>query len=102
MFTSPRYSTQGVANQLSVDLQLALWGLLDEKQQQGVKLDYLQVFELSIEYVFGEVFQKVTHSQEVLPFSETYYYREISQPIRGKVFVIDSEDYVTMMLATEY
>lgn len=71
MFTSPRYLTQGIADILPVDLQMTLWSLLDAKKCQGVKQDYLQVFELSTEYALGEVFQKIVHSQEVPPFSET-------------------------------
>lgn len=102
MFTSPRYLTQGIATILPVDLQMTLWNLLDAKKCQGVEQDYLQVFELSIEYALGEVFQKVVHSQEVPTFSETHYYREISKPMNSKVWVIDSDDYVTMILPEEY
>ena len=102
MFTSARYLTQGVATTVPADLQPMLWDLLDAKRRQGVKLDYLQVFELSIECAFGEVFQKIVHRQEVPPFSETYYYREIAEPINAKVWIIDSDEYVTMLLASEY
>ena len=102
MFTSSRYLTQGVATKVPADLQQILWDLLDAKRRQGITLDYLQVFELSLECACGEVFQKVVHRQEVPSFSETYYYREISQAINAKVWIIDSEEYVTMLLPSEY
>ncbi len=102
MFASPRCLTQGVATTVPVDLQQRLWSLLDKKRCQGVKLDYLQIFELTIECAFGEVFQKVVHRQEVPPFAETYYYREIVESINAKVWIIDSDEYVTMLLASEY
>ena len=102
MFASPRCLTQGVATTVPVDLQQRLWSLLDKKRCQGVKLDYLQIFELTIECAFGEVFQKIVHRQEVPPFSETYYYRGLVEPINAKVWIIDSDEYVTMLLASEY
>ncbi len=102
MFTSPRYLTSGVATDLSSDLQMILWELLDVKRRQGVELDYLQVFELSIECALGEVFQKIVHSQEVPAFSEIQYHRSISKPINRKVWIIDSDEYVTMLFPTEY
>lgn len=102
MFTSSRYLTQGVAATLPADLQQILWDLLDAKRRQGIKLDYLQVFELSLECACGEVFQKVVHRQEVPSFAETYYYRGLVEPINAKVWIIDSDEYVTMLLASEY
>lgn len=75
MFTAPRYLTRGIADDLPVDLQLTLWELLDSQLQQGEPMDYLQVFELSVEYVLGEAVQKIVHRQEVPPRLETHYYR---------------------------
>lgn len=49
MFDVPRYTTRNVAEKVGLELQLALWAAIDLRVQQGQELDYLQVFELSVE-----------------------------------------------------
>lgn len=102
MFESRRYATRGVASEVPLDTQIVLWGLIDERKHRREKLDYLQTFELSIECRDGEELQKVVHSQEVPAFSETSYFRLLSQPITRRVWVIDSGDYATMLFPEEY
>lgn len=102
MFTAPRYLTRGIANRLPLELQMVIWDLLDSQRCIGEPMDYLQVFELSVENAMGESVQKIVHSQEVPPTSETHYYRGIASPVSLKVWVIDSDEYVTMLFPEEY
>ena len=59
--------------------------------------DYLQMFRLES----AGTMQKITHEQEQSAFSREYYI-PTSHPITAKVYVIDSDDYSTMLLASEY
>ena len=50
----------------------------------------------------GEVLnQEITHKQEVPEYERTYVIN-IDHPMTEKVYVIENEDYVTMLLANEY
>ena len=62
--------------------------------------DYLHVFQLK--RLEGEVLnQEITHKQEVPEYERTYVIN-IDHPMTEKVYVIENEDYVTMLLANEY
>ena len=43
-----RYSTRGIADDVDIGIQLMLWSMIDEWKSKGKKLDYLQVFDLSM------------------------------------------------------
>lgn len=93
---SSRYLTKGIQEILKVEVQVFLWGLVDSLNDPK---DYLQVFELK---KLPEGWVKVVHKQE-----EPEYYSEalIKVPLdvdNIKIFVIDSGDYSTMLLADEY
>lgn len=100
-FTSSKFVTRGVANTVGLDVQLILWGLIVEKRQRGIELDYLQIFELSSATIDGISSQKIVHKQEQPPFTETSYYM-VEDIFVGKIWVIDSREYVTMLLPEEY
>jgi hypothetical protein len=51
MFNNTRYMTQGIQEEVGLGLQIILWQLIDDCKAKGLKLDYLQVFELSTEVV---------------------------------------------------
>lgn len=55
-----RYVPKGVMDSLPVELQALCWNLIDQKVQKQLPLDYLQIFEFSIEK--GN--QKLVHRQE--------------------------------------
>ena len=76
----------------------------DERQwrQDRVTMDYLQVFELSIDRRNSVGIQKVIHTQECPPKSATYYLPIIENPSKATIWVIDSEDYCMMLLLDEY
>lgn len=99
MFGGSRYVTRGVNADVGLDLQLILWGLIDDlKNRTGFQLDYLQVFDL--EYVKGV--QKITHKQECPPYRRVHHFR-VENPIDAKLFVIDDGNgHTTMMFNYEY
>lgn len=101
-FESQRYVTRGVNNELNPELQLILWALLDEQIQSNVQMDYLQVFDLTTTEGSHRV-QKIIHSQEQPERTKAYSYPGINKPLHGiTVWIIDSGEYVTMLLPSEY
>lgn len=94
MFNNHRYLTKGVQSEVSIALQLFMWGCIDRLPEE---CDYFQVFKL--ENMGG--IQKITHFSE-----QTEYHREYliptDKPITSKVYIIDSDTYSTMLLAEEY
>lgn len=95
-----RYITRGANEKLDLRLQLILWSMIDKLNEEGKELDYLQVFKVR-KYEEGIL---IEHSQEVPEYKEKYVLTLEDIEIEGikKVFVIDSGDYSTMLLAEEY
>lgn len=95
-----RYITRGINEKLDLRLQLILWNMIDNLKEEGEEVDYLQVFKLRK----CEEKIRIEHSQQIPKHKENYVLDlndiEINEII--KVFVIDSEDYSSMMLAEEY
>lgn len=80
--------------------------MLSERISQMDEIDYLQVFHLSPLETNEQVLQQIKYTQEVPECSKTILLR-ISNPIKNKVFIIQSqnetgENYWTMLLAEEY
>ena len=94
MFDNGRYLTQGVNTEIPPEIQLFLWGCIDKLPPER---DYLQVFELND--MAG--MQQIIHSTEQ-PEHRMVYVMPCDRPITAKVYVIDSGDYSTMLLASEY
>ena len=69
----------------------------DRDSEGETKLDYLQIFELG-KYKY---LQKITHKQEQPEFKRQYL-MAADEIVREKVYVIDSGEYCTMLLAKEY
>lgn len=99
MFTAKKYITKGIDALVPVGLQSFLWNCIDSMDVESK--DYLQVFTLEKVIVCGQTLQKVTHTQEVPPYSKTYV-AERWDAITEKIFVIDDEIHCTMLLAKEY
>ncbi len=97
MFTAKRYATRGVATEIGLDLQLILWAMIDDRKKKGIKIDYLQVFELSIAKNDGVLVQKVLHKQEYPPVSDSYYLPMIERPIKMTIWAMDNEEYCTRL-----
>ena len=96
MFDNKRYLTRGVDERIPLLVQLTLWELVEDIPNK--KRDYLQVFELTSHN--GTL--TVRHSQEVPHFSRTHTYTSETTEKTEKVYIIDSGEYSTMLLAEEY
>lgn len=100
MFENKRYMTKAIASDISFDLQLYLWELIDELKAK-IKLDYLQVFQLNTVEENGIILQQIIHSQEIPAYhSETLIY--CLEPVNAKIYCIDDGENSTMLLADEY
>lgn len=96
-----RYVTRGVNEEVDVRLQLIMWSMIDKlKDEEGVELDYLQVFKLRRE---GNKIV-INQSQEVPEYSCTYEIEleDVQLDDEIKVYVIDSGEYSTMIFPSEY
>ncbi|SFL69192.1 DUF960 family protein [Pelosinus propionicus] len=96
-----KYATRLVASSVGVDIQVILWELIAQWEKDDIELDTLQVFELSIEYAGGEVFQKVVHRQEVPQREETFYYKTIRCPMDTVIWVLGSDEGAEMLFPNE-
>ena len=65
------------------------------------ELDHLQVFRLETIDKDGVFTLHIHHEQEV-PEAKMDYIYPVNERIDEKVYIIDSEEYVTMLLAEEY
>ncbi|EGP5640573.1 DUF960 domain-containing protein [Enterococcus faecium] len=95
-----RYVTKGVMDSLPVELQTLCWNLIDQNVQKKLPLDYLQIFEFSIEK--GN--QKLVHRQEEPEERKEYLIspKLCLKSVSQKIWVIDSGEYQTMLLPEEY
>ena len=102
MFKNPRYVTRAIADAVAVDIQQLVWVLLDERVKSKAEMDYLQVFELTMESMMGECLQKVLHRQEQPPYENMTVHRTFSMPLTMTIWVIDDGDHTTMLLPSDY
>ena len=99
MFHGKRFVARGIADTISVEVQIFLWSLIDDLiAKRVVGVDYLQVFEFVGEY--GK--QKIVHSQEIPYYRAAYQFDNVVSPLNCTVYVIDNSNYVTMLLCREY
>lgn len=98
---STRYITRGISEELPLELQISLWGLVDDIVSKDIDTDYLQVFDFKI----TETHLEITHRQEEPPFSHTIKYQKHKgyEALQGKkVYCIDDLDHSTMLFSSEY
>ncbi len=100
MFENPRFVTKGFQSSIPITTQLILFHMLDSIKHTH-RLDYLQVFTLSIEKQDGQNLQKIVLSQEKPPRSKVCLF-PLENPVAAKIFVIDDYDHHTFLLAEEY
>ena len=100
MFTNQKYITNGIDDRLEPILQLFLWDAVTQAGKK-VKLDYLQVFQLSPAVKDGITMQQVIHTQEHPPYKNELFII-CGEPITAKIFCIDDGDHSTMLFAEEY
>ena len=94
MFDNQRYITRGIDAEIPFELQLFMWDCIDRLPEE---CDYFQVFELND---LGGM-QRIIHFSEQ-PEYRMNYFIPTSKAVNAKIYVIDSEDYSTMLLANEY
>ena len=94
MFDNQRYLTKGVNETIPFELQVFMWDCIDRTPEPK---EYFQVFELSDS---GGI-QKILHFSEQ-PEYRMDYFIPMRKTVTAKVYVIDSEEYSTMLLAEEY
>ena len=94
LFQNPHYLTRGVDAEIPLELQLFLWSCIDRLPEER---DYFQVFKLEA----LEEMQRISHTSEQ-PEYHMEYIIPTEKPITAKLYVIDSEEYSTMLLAEEY
>lgn len=94
-----RYISRQANGIVSIEIQILMWNMIDELKSK-MELDYLQIFRLKKK----EDRLIVEHEQEVPPYKEQYELKKSYMPIEHdvKIYVIDSTDYSTMILAEEY
>ena len=98
-----KYITKGIDAEIPVDYQIKILNSIENWRQQKIKLDYLQVFKLSVEKdCEGKNVQVILHSQEIPEHSEKIKFQIEDEGIETKIFVIDNDDFCTMLLSTEY
>lgn len=103
MFDKEKYITSHANEILPIELQIAMWQSIDQWRATRIPIDYLQVFELSIENVNGRLMQVMVHSQEQPDKSETIRIEcEAFEPVNDKVYIIDDGEYSTMLMASDY
>ncbi|REB74250.1 hypothetical protein CP883_09705 [Cutibacterium acnes] len=95
----PRYATQQIASNVSVEIQVLLWRIIDSRRNNQEPLDYLQVFHLQRS---GDR-QRITNKQEQPPM-EMVVKLELkeSQPIDTTIWIVDDGFHCTMMFPNEY
>jgi hypothetical protein len=71
-----------------------MWDCVDRMPEPK---DYFQIFELSD---LGSM-QRIVHKSEQ-PEYKMNYFIPTSKALTAKVYIIDSEEYSTMLLAEEY
>lgn len=103
MFSSNRYITRGINDEVPVEIVLFLWSLIDElKLKSKGKMDYLQVFELKVQDHPDIVENQIVIHRTGEPEYKRGHALLVDEPIVTKIYVIDSMDYCTMLLAREY
>lgn len=100
-FDGQKFITKGVSETIPLEIQHILFTSLDLMKEKAEELDYLQVFELETIVQDGVFVLHIQHEQEV-PECNMDYIVPTKNDVHCKVFIIDDEQYVTMLLAEEY
>lgn len=101
-FTGSKFLTKGIREDLPEDLINYLWMLIEKlKTDKNIALDYLQVFEIKPMNKYGKDNLSITHIQEVPPYKKIHLL-ENDIEVKGRVYIIDDRDRVTMLWANEY
>lgn len=99
MFNGKKYVSRQANEIVPIEIQILMWSMIDELKEK-IKVDYLQIFRIKKK----EDKLIVEHEQEVPSYKEQYELQQsyISIEHDIKIYVIDSIDYSTIILAEEY
>ena len=101
-FSGSRYVTKGVAENFPMELQAALFSVIERMSEKVCgELDYLQVFEIVTEVKGQKKFLHIYHMQEC-PEAKLEYFIPTEVEVNGRAYMIDDVDHVTLLLAEEY
>ena len=99
-----RYITRGISESLSLDLQILLWQMVEEREDQS-HTDYLHIFKLQE----NDTMISIIHEQEQSPYKLEHHYTNYiknENTFPKKVYVIREDDvdffYYVMLLSEEY
>ncbi|MEX0052478.1 DUF960 family protein [Clostridium butyricum] len=94
-----RYISRQANKIVPIEIQILMWNMIDELKSK-IELDYLQIFRLKKK----EDKVIIEHEQEVPQYKEIMEVKaeDISIEHDIKIYVIDSVDYSTIILASEY
>ena len=95
MFDNPHYLTRGVNESIPFETQAFIWNCIDRLPED--ERDYFQIFELND---IGGM-QHIAHKSEQPEYCMNYFIPML-KAVTAKVYVIDSTEYSTMLLAEEY
>lgn len=94
-----RYMTRSISEEVHPEIAKILWKLIDAKRKQNVDLDYLQVFELSVEEGKQAIIQRQEvpemKSLHILPLHQT-------EPVTMTIWCIDSGETEMMLFPKDY
>jgi hypothetical protein len=95
----PRYATQQIASNVSVEIQVLLWRIMDSRRNNQEPLDYFQVFHLQRS---GDM-QRITNKQEQPPMEMVIQLKlKGSQPIDTTIWIMDDGSHCTMLFSNDY
>ncbi|MFK9141625.1 DUF960 family protein [Staphylococcus epidermidis] len=99
-----RYITRGASEHLSIDLQILLWHMVEERENPP-QTDYLHIFRLQED----KNILSIIHEQEQPAYKLEYHYTNYvknQNALPKKVYVIREDDvdtfYYVMLLPEEY
>jgi hypothetical protein len=95
----PRYMTKGIAEQLHPELQILLWEMIDARKEKGEEVDYLIVFELTVQ----EKQQFILQRQEQPPYKHRMLVQlRSAEPITSTIWCMDNGETQSMLYPEDY
>lgn len=96
----PKYVTKAVSEEISVEIQALLWGLMDIlATKRKERMDYLQVFEISATKKHIHIVNK----QEKPPIQEKFVFGNVSIVTKNVVvWIIDDHEKQVMLFPSDY
>lgn len=102
MLEKPCYMTTGAQQQIQPEIVEVMLGLVERLKKLEIEIDYLQVFNLTVEAETQML--RIIHTQEVPEYVhiERIQLKYSLEKDTYKLFSIDDGEYATLMLAEEY